>query len=131
MTFKVGETYKFKVHSSIDEVFGNDRNYKVSVIANPNNDLTLYAVDNDYNYIEKKLSEVDLNLYFTFNFESDYFTISDTNGTLEKYLMNFYSDYRFIDFEYSQVYSNEPNFRLIITSLKDVETINIDFNLTR
>lgn len=131
MTMKVGETYKFKVGSTIDEISNGERNYKVSVIANPNEDCPIYACSYSGSCDIKYLRDVNLNNYFSFTYGEDYFTINDTTGTLNDYLMSIYSDYDFIDYEQNYIYGEEPYFRLVITSLKDVETINIDFNLTR
>ena len=130
MSMKVGETYKFKVRSTIDEISDGQRNYKVSVEANPNETYPFFPCNDDGTCDMKSLKDVNLNNYFTFTYGDDYFTISDTSN-LYTYIETLYADYDFVDFKESYVYGETPYFRLVITSLKDVETINIDFNLTR
>lgn len=129
MKMQSGKTYKFKVRSSIDELTDGQRNYKVSIGANPKETYTFFACNGE-NCDVKTLKDVDLNSYFNFTYGDDYFTITDSNN-LESYLQTLYSDYEYIDFKETFIYGEKHYFRLTITSLKDVETINIDFNLTR
>lgn len=130
LTFKVGETYKFKVNSTIDNLTGNDRDYMVSVIPNPNQAFEFTAVDKSTGEsLTKSLSDIDLNLYFEFSFNDDGFTIADNRGNLDGFIESYLSNYE-IDFKEKSPYSKNPYYRIVVESLKDVETINIDFNLT-
>lgn len=130
LTFESGKVYNFEIESTIDDLKDNDRNYKVSVIANPDVEYTIHLYK-DGVYYYKSLSEVDLNLYFSFTYGKDNFSISDSRGTLENFINSQFKDYDFVDFEMMPIYSKKAYFRLVVSSLKDVETINIDFNLTR
>lgn len=128
MTLEVGKTYRFKVNSTLDNLTDNERNYKVSVIANPSETYTFFPCYDDGTCDIKSLSDIDLNLNFTFTYGDDYFTITESND-FYSYIESLYGEYDYVDFKENYIYGEKHYFRLVITSLKDAETINIDFNL--
>ena len=128
MSIQTGKIYKFKVHSTIDDISNTERNYKVKVVVNPDVAYKLVMCKSNGVCDTKSLDNVDFNLYFNFTYGNDYFTLTD-NGNIYEYILSNYSDYSYIDLNQSSIDEESKYFRLVITSLKDAETININFNL--
>ena len=128
MTMETGKTYKFKVKSTIDTLADNVRNYNVNVIVNPDVDYKLVLCKSDGTCNRESLNSVNFNLYFIFTYGDDYFTITDS-GYMYNYILSNFDEYSYIDLNQSSIDENSKYLRLVITSLKDADTINIDFNL--